>query len=323
MYDSGSLTQMTKGADTLRFAYDSAGTPMTVTYNGAVYYYATNLQGDVIAILDTAGTIVVQYTYSAWGNPLTATGTMATTLGTLNPLRYRGYVYDEETGLYYLQSRYYDPEVGRFINVDKFASTGQDLLGHNMFAYCNNNPIILRDPNGELGILATMLIAAAVGVVTQYVCDVVANAWEGKKGVDVLKPRGTAGEYITSGLSGAICAIPGAGLAVSAACDVVAPAVEQGIDYLTYGDEWDWEEYGEDIMQNVAFDITASSLSIKEPTYIRDIKEDATKAGYKGTKQLTRFLKNEQIKAFLINQGINMGVTVTGSAAVEIIPVFD
>ena len=74
------------------------------------------------------------YTYDAWGNPLTTTGSMADTLGKLNPFRYRGYVYDTETGLYYLQSRYYSPETGRFVNADSLIST-EDLLGTNMFAW--------------------------------------------------------------------------------------------------------------------------------------------------------------------------------------------
>ena len=110
----------------LCFAHDAAGTPLSTIHNGTTYYYATNLQGDVVALLNASGTAVVTYTYDAWGKLLDTSGTLASTLGALNPLRYRGYVYDTETGLYYLQSRYYDPEVGRFINADAFASTGQD-----------------------------------------------------------------------------------------------------------------------------------------------------------------------------------------------------
>ena len=85
-------------------------------------------------------------TYDAWGNILTVSGSMSETLGEVNPLTYRGYVYDHETGLYYLQSRYYDPEVGRFLNADAFASTGQGILGNNTFAYCGNNPVNCSDP---------------------------------------------------------------------------------------------------------------------------------------------------------------------------------
>ena len=137
------------------FVYDASGTPIEVSYTPAgsttvgFYYFVTNLQGDVIAILNSSGAVVVEYTYDAWGKILSVTGSMATTLGRQNPLRYRGYVYDQETGLYYLQSRYYDPEIGRFINADVFTSTGQGLLGNNMFAYCLNNPVNSYDPTGN------------------------------------------------------------------------------------------------------------------------------------------------------------------------------
>ena len=149
-YNGGSLTQMTVCEDTLIFAYDGAGKPMAVTWNGTTYLYLTNIQGDVIAILDTDGNIVVQYTYDAWGNILTTTGTLAETLGVINPLTYRGYVYDQETSLYYLQSRYYNPTFGRFINADALVATGQGLLGNNMFAYCNNTPVVNTDPTGTI-----------------------------------------------------------------------------------------------------------------------------------------------------------------------------
>ena len=122
----------------------------------------TNLQGDVIGIVNGSGTSVVTYTYDAWGNPISTSGTMASTLGTLNPLRYRGYVYDTETGLYYLQSRYYNPTTGRFLNADILVSTGQGLLGNNMFAYCLNNPANYSDPSGEFGLITALIVAGAV-----------------------------------------------------------------------------------------------------------------------------------------------------------------
>ena len=150
VYTGSTLLQMTVGGNTLYFNYDAAGTPLTVTYNGTTYYYATNLQGDIVGILDSTGTAVVSYTYDAWGNPLTTTGTLATTLGTINPLRYRGYVYDIETSLYYLQSRYYNPEIGRFINADDTSYLGIEgkLASYNLFAYCGNNPAMGFDPTG-------------------------------------------------------------------------------------------------------------------------------------------------------------------------------
>ena len=155
-YYNGSLLRvMTVDGNKLYFVYDAAGTPIQLAYTpvnsttASYYYFVTNLQGDVIAILNSSGTVVVEYTYDAWGKVLSITGSMASTLGVQNPLRYRGYVYDQETHLYYLQSRYYDPEIGRFINADVFTSTGQGLLGNNMFAYCGNNPVNCIDPTGQ------------------------------------------------------------------------------------------------------------------------------------------------------------------------------
>ena len=157
VYNGGTLMQMViettvdDGApvtETLSFSYDASGKPMNVIYNGTAYFYAVNLQGDVMAILDTDGEIVVSYDYDAWGNIRSVAGTMADTLGESNPLTYRSYVYDQETSFYYLQSRYYDPEVGRFINADVMISTGQGILGNNMFVYCLNNPIMFADSTG-------------------------------------------------------------------------------------------------------------------------------------------------------------------------------
>ena len=118
VYNGSQLSQMTVGSNTLNFSYDANGIPMSVSYNGTTYYYATNLQGDVTAILNASGSPVVSYTYDAWGKPLTVTGSLATTLGTHNPLRYRGYVYDTETELYNVDNRHDSPEIGRWINAD-------------------------------------------------------------------------------------------------------------------------------------------------------------------------------------------------------------
>ena len=150
VYNGSQLVGMKKGNDTLYFTYDASGTPTTVTHNGTVYYYVTNHQGDVVRIVDASGTTVATYTYDAWGNPISTTNTTPSTLESLNPLRYRGYVYDAETGFYYLQSRYYNPEIGRFLNADgQLSGVGGDILGYNMFAYCMNNPVNTFDSSGN------------------------------------------------------------------------------------------------------------------------------------------------------------------------------
>ena len=124
-------------------------------------YYALNLQGDVVRILNANGSTMVKYAYNAWGEVISITNandvaiTSATHIGNLNPLRYRGYYYDTETGFYYLQSRYYDPTMHRFINADSLASTGQGILGYNMFAYCLNNSTNLADYTGKDAIVVS------------------------------------------------------------------------------------------------------------------------------------------------------------------------
>lgn len=133
--------------------------------------YVMNLQGDVIALLDENYDVVVKYTYDTWGKLLGVTdanGTLITDtnhVGHRNPIRYRGYYYDIETGLYYLQSRYYDPYLGRFISADTYISTGQGILGHNMFAYCGNNPVNYYDIQGtswkKFSVYASNILGAA------------------------------------------------------------------------------------------------------------------------------------------------------------------
>ena len=136
------VVHMTSGADELHFFYDAQNRPAVVVYNGVPYAYVKSLQGDIVAILDENGNAVVSYGYDAWGAPLWCIGELAETLGKVQPFRYRGYVFDEETGLYYLRSRYYNPRWGRFVNADGA------IIQKNLFAYCSNGPIVGYDPSG-------------------------------------------------------------------------------------------------------------------------------------------------------------------------------
>ena len=157
------LAQKT-GSTTLSFFYDQQGNRVGMADGkNNFYYYIYNVQGDVIALADAStGKLVVTYTYDAWGKLMELKDTTANSVGTQNPFRYRGYYYDAETGLYYLQSRYYDPEVGRFINADGQLNEG--VLGYNMFAYCENNPVMRDDPTGHFwGVL--LGVALVVGIV--------------------------------------------------------------------------------------------------------------------------------------------------------------
>ena len=169
-YHGSALISQVTGNDTLLFSYDASGNVAAVNYNGMYYYYVRNGQNDVIRLIDGDNNTVVEYAYDSWGRQISCTGSLASTLGTQNPFWYRGYVYDEEMELYYLQTRYYDAEVGRFISADMYMSTGQGALGHNMYAYCGSNPISNIDPNGAwtLGISLsanlTFILGVSVGV---------------------------------------------------------------------------------------------------------------------------------------------------------------
>ena len=191
------VVHMKRGDDELHFFYDAQNRPAVVVYNNVPYAYVKSLQGDVIAILDAAGNVVVSYVYDAWGAPIGKSGTFAETLGTLNPFRYRGYVYDEETGLYYLRSRYYNPDLGRFVNADRVFDANASVTTYNQYAYCDNCPVIYLDSEGR-GLFTSLVIGFVVGAL-------VSGIIEAAKGGDVEDIITSA---VAGGVSGLISVIP-------------------------------------------------------------------------------------------------------------------
>ena len=156
------IVSETWGQRMLLYFYDESGAPMGLQYRQSSYaagvfdtfYFEKNIFGDIVAVYTEAGVKIGTYTYDAWGNCTTTvasgnTPLQSTILRTYNPFRYRGYYYDTDTGLYYLQSRYYNPATGRFINADGYVNANGDLIGFNMYAYCSNNPIMCVDPTGK------------------------------------------------------------------------------------------------------------------------------------------------------------------------------
>lgn len=255
-YNGDKLTRMVVNGQNITFGYDANGTPQYVLYDGNRYFYLTNLQGDVTAIVSVNGNIVVEYSYDAWGNVLSIEGVRKDNLGKLNPLRYRGYAYDEETGLYYLQSRYYNPAIGRFINADVYASTGQDFIGNNMFAYCGNSPVSRADTSGYFFFT---VLGAAIGGVTGYLdallmntdpetgfkSGLVSGAIAGA-GVDigVLVTAGTGGTGVGVGLAiagtfGAAGSVVGTGISTdwtASGSDYLGSAlVGAGMNMISFG----------------------------------------------------------------------------------------
>ena len=179
---SGKVMRQQWGEKSLEFVYDDGNQPFAVIYNdgstSTLYYYVLNAQGDVAAILNSSGKLAASYDYDAWGN-CTVYDSSDAAIGDLNPLRYRGYYYDAETGFYYLQSRYYDFANCRFINADTFATTDANgFLSANMFAYCENNPVMRTDESGEF---FNTVIGAVIGATFGAVSAAIAGTsiWGG------------------------------------------------------------------------------------------------------------------------------------------------
>ena len=168
------ILSQTKGNQTIVFLYDGNGSLIGFKDKSTDkdYFYLKNLQGDIIKIIDENKTVVATYEYDDWGKLLVSEDSL-TAVGKLNPFRYRGYYYDNESGLYYLNTRYYDPETGRFVNADAYVSTGQGLSGNNMFAYCNNNPINNLDASGRFT-LSVAAVSVAIKA-TRFVCGAISS----------------------------------------------------------------------------------------------------------------------------------------------------
>ena len=223
---SGLVTRQTGGGKTIDFIYDDSNQPLAMKYNGTLYYYILNAQGDVIRIIDGSRSTVASYTYDPWGNIISSSGALAE----VNPLRYRGYYYDSETGFYYVSSRYYDPEIGRWINADSQLNAKDGILGYNLFAYCNNNPIMYSDPSGHSIILACIIVGAVIGgLAGGHIAAKVSKAQTGKVNGWAVA-GGIVGGGVLGGLAGwgigaAITAIGAA--ATGATGTAAAPIVEK------------------------------------------------------------------------------------------------
>ena len=174
-YNGDMLLTQISGDNRIDFYYDQVGGFLGFNYNGADYYYLFNAQSDVVGIVDSNGNIVVNYTYDSWGNPVSITGTLANTVGKLNPIRYRCYYYDNESGLYYLNNRYYDPITHRFLNVDNFLGIVDNTNAQNIFAYCKNNPVSNLDSEGNwtmsIGISGSAVLGGGLSESYQIVFD--------------------------------------------------------------------------------------------------------------------------------------------------------
>ena len=133
----------------IAFMYDENGEAFGIDINGKEYFYVKNAQNDVIAIVNSNNETVATYRYNSWGKLISCEDTSENQeVSFLNPYTYRSYFYDSDTEMYFLKSRYYNPELHRFINADGLINANQDVLGYNLFAYCSNDPINCSDTTG-------------------------------------------------------------------------------------------------------------------------------------------------------------------------------
>ena len=214
---------------TIDYLYDENGSPIGLTYKGTTYYYRKNLQGDIINITDSTGAKVVTYIYNAWGKLMSMTGNME--LAVNNPFRYRGYYYDVESGLYYLNSRYYDPQTGRFINADDTDTllySLSELTDKNLFAYCDNNPIMRMDDSGDFWMFIGAAIGAAVGGAVSAISQYAATGKIDWKVVGVNAASGA--------ISGAL-ASTGIGLVASIGANAVLGGITYAAEQIVKGEK--------------------------------------------------------------------------------------
>ncbi len=181
------------------------------------------------------------------------TGSLASTVGAANPLRYRGYYYDTETGLYYLQSRYYDPQVGRFISADAFASTGQGVIGFNMYAYCGNNPVMFVDECGQLfGLAIGTIIGAAIGgAIAGAIINTVSYIVSCGINETPVTGAGVLSAAATGAFTGAVAAVGGAAGGTVAVVASVVVGVVSGTVTAAKTEGATWQRVGAGIVAGI------------------------------------------------------------------------
>ena len=235
---SGLVIRQTGGGKTIDFVYDENNQPLAMKYNNTLYYYVLNAQGDVVRIVNSSRSVVASYTYDPWGKIISSSGTLAD----VNPLRYRGYYYDSETGFYYLQSRYYDPEIGRFINADSYASTDiVGLLSTNMFSYCENDPVNRSDHSGHAG----------YGLM---------SGWDPIKFHDKKKPKSNFEDIVTNAIKYSTEVSAGFGMGLSATIETLDCGFSAGYSYNVFEAYYEDGQLGARVAER-------AGASIKTPLY--------------------------------------------------------
>ena len=240
----------------------NAANLISIRAYGKEFFYIKNLQNDVIALADASGEIVTEYKYDSWGKILSITGSKKDTIGKTNPFRYKSYYYDNETGMYYLRNRYYDPEIRRFINADNFFAvqgSPETLHNRNLFAYCDHNPLTRSDSDGDAWMIAAASFAA--GMAASVACQMVFE----RKSIDEVNWLAAA----VSGLGTAVgfMGIGGAGKRVVSIISGIVTGISEYRESKNLGSAI--INGGADFVMNEAEKFTGGYLQFKRCDYYR------------------------------------------------------
>ena len=245
--DGSKIVSETFDAYTLTPLYDSNDEIYGIQLNGEPYFYQKNLQGDILKILDKDGNVAARYEYDAWGACTTYTGDEYFEIAELNPYRYRGYYYDTDTELYYLQSRYYDPKTGRFLNADEpvllgingtalnFGCVNKSVMESNLFSYCENDPVNKTDYDGNIlfTIIAKCILGAMFGLLAQLTSDLIEYAVKKyvlkQKVAEQFSPTSPFGDYLGSAVAWALNTLS----PCSKVAKVLLPLIPVGAKHVT------------------------------------------------------------------------------------------
>ena len=236
IYNGSLLIAEYTNTEAIVYIYDANGSPIGFEYtymadNGAVselYWYAKNLQGDIVSVYSDAGTKLVTYNYNAWGvTTKTYHNGGASTKAVKNNLTYRGYYYDADLEMYYLQSRYYDPVICRFISsdvADVLTATSDALTDKNLYAYCDNNPVMRVDHNGEFWLeLGIMITGGAIGATVNVIASYAAEALTSDKPKLKTLLVAAASGFVSGAISSS---------SLGRAGQIVAGAITGGLSYI-------------------------------------------------------------------------------------------
>ena len=330
------------GGSLIKFYYDSTGVCGFRYYNkekdgdnsnGTDYYYQKNIQGDILRIFDKNGNLKAEYSYDAWGKCTIKTN--VNNIATINPFRYRGYYLDDETGLYYLNSRYYDPEVGRFISRDSIEYANPETInGLNLYAYCLNNPVMCVDPTGTLAwwqnlliALAGIVIIAGLAVAT-VVTGGAAAGLAGAIAAGALKGAligGVIGIGVGAGIGYAVGGVDGmlTGMAIGFTAGVIIGAVIGGISGgVTYSPLKAASNAAFKAKPAKGFNINKhlNSAGGRHSKFISDSVDDIVSMDQKGLRSQNILIKtNKAAKSWQIIVDVGQVVGTKGQTAIRVI----